>query len=666
MPLLNDLITTYDKEKDNDTFPEKIAPIAHEYGNADIQITVTEEGKFVSAAEVNKDQKMTLLAVTTGSQSRTNNAKELPHAINDKLIYLTKNIAEHCPLLSCKDNENVSYEIYTRQLEEWCNSAYSHPKARAVLRYVESNDVIGDLIGSGILKADQNGVLGCTGNVEKDRKYQKTSVALLVRFSVLSKDKGGICNTWEDTSLQASWSAYYLDCVSKINEKDLDGLAGKNIDMLPHDPGNTPNYPKKVLVGSGNAKLISVSNEENDKKNEINNMMNFEGERFTKETQRLQIGYITSQKIHNTLRWLMKTQSIRISAGGKDSENRCIICWDPAFQTADIYGAGLDLLNGTRINNDFVSGREYLRKAIRYGERTSTLQTGLTVAVFDAATTGRCTMVYYQKMMAREFFDRIESWYEKCSWYFGNWQHDSVSSPSVYMLARCAFGTEIKKNKNAYLDINEKMFKKTVQDIVMCVLNGQPLPEYIVRAIVTQASSPLKFDTYHEAILRVACAVIRQKLLVRSQKGDIEMDLNKESTDRSYLFGRILAVADAIEQKVLHQKGIDSDKNRVTNAIRLWSAYVNHPMTTWQELKTLLLPYELQLSAGYKVFYQKLLEEIVSKFDESDMGNLTKSNRALEPQYLLGFYLQRRELYTSQRDDATTESQLEDKVDVTD
>ena len=140
------------------------------------------------------------------------------------------------------------------------------------------------------------------------------------------------------------------------------------------------------------------------------------------------------------------------------------------------------------------------------------------------------------------------------------------------------------------------------------------------------------------------------------------MELNMESTDRSYLFGRILAVEDAIEQTVLDRKKNGSDSNRETNARRLWNAYVNHPMTTWQELKNLLLPYEAQLSAGSRVFYQKTLEEIVSRFEDADMSSLARSNRALDPQYLLGFYLQRRELKLGRKKEKTAGSEQENKT----
>ena len=638
MPLFNDLLRTYEEEKDSDVFLEKIAPVAHEYGQAEIEIKITEKGKFSDASAVDKDNKRTLLAITDDSQSRTGtSANQKPQAINDKLMFIAKDMAKHCPALADNDGENVSYTAYQKQLKAWCESEYEHPKAKAILKYVEENDVIEDLIKTGVLRANEQGVLGKTGSSDKDKKYQEDCMNKWVRFSVLSTGDGNP-HTWDDTTLIDSWSQYYTDFRNGNGHKDLDGVTGKNENFSPH-------YPKKILTGAANAKLISVSTSENA-------LLNFTGERFTDESQRLQIGSNTSQKVHNTLRWLIDTQSIRIFTGnfssgrGRNDCPRSIICWDPSFQTSGIYDAAVDLFAGRQYDNEFVSGRDRLEKAIFYGTKSSLMETGLTVAAFDAtsAKDGRFTMVFYQKMLAREFFDRLDNWYKQCSWYFGKRQNCAISSPSVFMLARCAFGTERGKNRQSYLDIDGKLFKETVQDIAVHILNGQALPEHIVRALVTQASEPMKFDAYHEPILRTACAAVRQRLLVRRQEGEAKMELNRESTDRSYLFGRILAVEDAIEQNVLDRKRNGSDSDRETNARRLWSAYVNHPMTTWQELKNLLLPYEAQLPAGSRVFYQKTLEEIVSRFEDADMSSLTRSNRALDPQYLLGFYLQRREL----------------------
>ena len=62
------------------------------------------------------------------------------------------------------------------------------------------------------------------------------------------------------------------------------------------------------------------------------------------------------------------------------------------------------------------------------------------------------------------------------------------------------------------------------------------------------------------------------------------------------------------------------------------------------------------------MFYQKTLEEIVSRFEDADMSSLARSNRALDPQYLLGFYLQRRELKLGRKKEKTAGSEQENKT----
>ena len=54
------------------------------------------------------------------------------------------------------------------------------------------------------------------------------------------------------------------------------------------------------------------------------------------------------------------------------------------------------------------------------------------------------------------------------------------------------------------------------------------------------------------------------------------MALNEAETDRSYLFGRVLAYAEELERCALREAG----ENRETNAQRLRFQYVQHPAKT--------------------------------------------------------------------------------------
>lgn len=111
------------------------------------------------------------------------------------------------------------------------------------------------------------------------------------------------------------------------------------------------------------------------------------------------------------------------------------------------------------------------------------------------------------------------------------------------------------------------------------------------------------------------------------------MTLNLENKDRSYLFGRLLAVLEKAERSTYAR-----DEDREPNAIRLQSAYVNHPLSTWQILENQLNPYFQRMRAGSRAFYKNIISEITEKLAEQDVEQL---NRSLSEMYLIGYYLQR-------------------------
>ena len=110
------------------------------------------------------------------------------------------------------------------------------------------------------------------------------------------------------------------------------------------------------------------------------------------------------------------------------------------------------------------------------------------------------------------------------------------------------------------------------------------------------------------------------------------MALDKNCSDRSYLFGRLLAIAEAVENSTY----TDEDR-RETNALRMQKAFSLRPMMTWRLLEEKLEPYYKQLSPGLYQYYRKMIQEITDKISASD-GNL---NQKLDDIYLLGYYHQR-------------------------
>lgn len=121
------------------------------------------------------------------------------------------------------------------------------------------------------------------------------------------------------------------------------------------------------------------------------------------------------------------------------------------------------------------------------------------------------------------------------------------------------------------------------------------------------------------------------------------MILDDTNHDRSYLFGRLLAIAEYAEASTYDR----TDGDRETNAIRLQAAFVNHPFKTWANIELALNPYFQKHSAGNRVRLKKMLTDIFSAIEDKDGAAL---DRPLTEDYLLGYYLQKKDLYTSKKD----------------
>ena len=118
------------------------------------------------------------------------------------------------------------------------------------------------------------------------------------------------------------------------------------------------------------------------------------------------------------------------------------------------------------------------------------------------------------------------------------------------------------------------------------------------------------------------------------------MALEENYHSRDYLYGRLLAVAERIEEDALNITG----EKRSTNAARLMQRFADQPAKTWLTLYKALDSYmqRLQVSpTGFLHSRKKELGEILEMFDREDYNN----NAPLSGEFLLGYYCQRQKRY---------------------
>ncbi|MCD8018685.1 MAG: type I-C CRISPR-associated protein Cas8c/Csd1 [Clostridiales bacterium] len=608
MSWMNMLYQTYEHNKQfagTTDGTAMLSVIAHMTANSHLEITINEAGEFLSASPVEKEDGRILIPVTEASASRSSGVA--PHALNDMLPYIAGDYISHVPEEQ-REKTGKKFQAYIKNLYLWKKSEFSHPKVRAIYKYISKENVIQDLITYRIIELDEN-------NLFKNEKisgqfYDK----VMVRFRVAGGNPTAPKATWKDTTLMECYTQYYLSVQS--GKKNICFITGNNSVI-------TNNHPKGIVAANYGAKLVSANDTTN---------FTFRG-RFTDADEACTVSYEASQKSHNALSWLAEKQGVLI--GMKDK--RTYICWNPKGKNIPFMDDPLcDEDDKEEITDTEEGYKKKLAMALQGYKNQLDDNDDIVIIGLDAATTGRLSIVCYDELKSSTFLSHLKDWNETCNWYFTKFTKDkrpyqTIYTPTAKQIIRCAYGTE----QGQFLDVGDKLLKEQVQRIYYCIIEKMALPKDIVHALMCRASDPqaYKIKSHYETVLSTACALIK-----KSKGGSVLMVLDEKNTDRSYLFGRLLAVAEVAEKNAM-----EANADRPTNATRMQTAFVNRPFSTWNNINNALNPYLQRLSVGSREYYEKWIQDIMCRFKEEDLKDM---NRNLKPEYLLGYYLQRKALYT--------------------
>ena len=548
---------------------EPLAPISHIMARPQIISTLDRSGNFVAAQVLDKNTPKIIIPATEESAGRTVKAAELPHPLCDYLRYLLP-------------QNQVEYQHYISQLSTWANSSHTHPKLHAVLNYVQGGTILENLRQAGI------------------DSEEKVMVCWVVNG--LGESLNGPC--WTDRTLMNAFIDYYRE--KRTDTPPALCMISGELEM----PAGQ--HPKGIVPISGNAKLISANDSSG---------FTYRG-RFDDAAQAATVGYAASQKAHSVLRWLVANQSV--SFGG-----RTFLCWNPqGIQVPRVTGP-MGRRSGTaqRAANPSQYQKQ-LREALSGWKEDLPQSAGVVIAAFDAATTGRLAVTYYNELLASDFLDRLHDWEVSCCWEDGPY---GIQSPSLFQIVSWAFGTP----RNGKAEMDDRILSQQMQRLVACRVDKAPFPLDIERALAEKASHLLLYEGENrQKLLFTACAAIR-KYHCDHLKEEWDMALDKNCSDRSYLFGRLLAIADAIENNTY----TDEDR-RETNAIRMQKAFTLRPMTTWSALWDKLRPYNKRLAQskpGLYRYYHSVIDDILNRLSPFD----PTLNQKLDDIYLLGYSHQR-------------------------
>lgn len=566
---------------------EPLVPISHQIINADIEITLNEAGDLLNACMIAKKNAAITAPLTEQSSGRTGDTT-CAHPLCDQVRFLTPQYPQ-------------KYEAYLTQLHQWENSPYSHPKLHAIARYVEKGTILKDLAEYGLIALDEDGF------------PIKEKQVVCWRVESGEEDETSAC--WKDKSLFQAFIDYYA---STKQEAPVFCMVSGTY-AVP-----ASQHPKKIINfnSCANAKLVSANDTSG---------FTYRG-RFTADAQAMTMGYETSQKIHNALHWLVATQGVPIG-------NRTFLCWNPNGIELPKPRAAFMRGNGEK-QIKYSDYRKALSETLRGWKETIPADAKAIVAAFGAATSGRLAVTYYSELIATDFLERLYNWDAACCWANGFY---GIQSPSLYQIVDCAFGTVRKNKDRTNLETDDRLKGQQLQRLLACRVDKQKMPNDIRQAVAGKASNLQIMDVQlRNKVLFTACAVLRKYYYDWYQEV-WDMALEPEKKDISYQYGRLLAVFEKIERDTYNK-----DESREPNAIRMQSVFANRPQYAsciiWEQLKKAYYP---KLKPSARGYYDYLIGQIIAQISDFPNG---EQNKTLRDTYLMGYYLQRNALYTSNTD----------------
>lgn len=622
-----------------------LLPICHITTQAQIEIAIDGAGNFLRAGLItDKRDASTIIPSTESSASRAG-SKPANHPLCDKLQYIAGDFREFGGSVTSGFAKEVEepYRSFVKTLKGWCQSEFAHPKAEAVLRYVEKRTVVQDLAKQKII------LMGDDGKFLEKKEVQREKDTADI-FSVINDQEQAFVRwiveipgdpepeIWKDKSLWDSWTNFYL---SDKTKEPFCFVTGKTAVL-------TSNHPKYLRREGDGAKLISSNDTSG---------FTFRG-RFLTDDQACNVSLEVSQKAHYALLWLISRQGYR-------KDDQAIVAWatsgaeipQPTDDPPSILDDS-DLISDESVPVDIRQDLAIkLKKKIAGYSQKIDPTTDVVVIGLDSATPGRLAITYYRELKSSDFLQRLDHWHETCTWLHryraievvdketGKAKYIYplfVGAPAPRDIAEAAYGKRV----------TDKLRKSTVERMLPCIIDGQPIPRDLVESTVRRASNRVgirdpqdKYESEWNKTLSVACALHKKY----HEKENYSMALDETRTTRDYLYGRLLALADSLEEWALNE----ARESRQTNAARLMQRFAERPFSTWRTIELALTPYKARLGGKSKK-RQWMIDEVMALFNPDDFTN----DKPLSGEFLLGYHSQREFLRPrdSQQQDETQEN----------
>ena len=588
-----------------------------------ISVKLDQDGSFYKA-EVMADNQTIIFPVTANSVARSG-SNPAPHPLVDKFSYYIPEVSQS------------QYDDFHKQLASWiayCEEGRVKEFLIKIQHFILQTDFLSSILQSLYGEHYQREGLKITYSDSDGKNKTVDLSAYFLEFSIVR------FNGFKDESV-TSYKELHQSYISFVRANQ-DNLGICNIS------GRTEQITNKHRGLMGNAKIISVSN-----KGEA-----YKG-RFKEREDVFSVGYETSEKIHLMIKYLLENKNSSTWLGS----SQYLINWfsddlanesqldivKPVFN--ELFEDDIDQKDSSvflkpnqvnkKIRSSFIKGRKLFGNDATYY-----------VAILNKTSNGRIALKYFRQLQVSQLLKNLESWQENYSWEpKTKVENYKFRTPTFSEIINAAYGVD----REQYLELDNDSFKSDqYQQLVTALIDGNPVPSTIVKKLETNIKQRQKYPNHWSQVQQISLAILHK------QYGrEFKPMLDHENTNRSYLFGRLLAIFELMELKKYEIENPNKDKkesNRITNAERYWNAYTSQPAKLMMNLVNKIKPYEEAVKLNAHGIFHKLDKEraeIVQLL--SPLMAKKDINDPLDYQFIFGYYAEKQFFYTKQEKNESEE-----------
>lgn len=589
-----------------------------------VEITIDEDGTFVTATYLPKDETI-IFPITEKSIVRS--SSPAAHPISDSLTYVTNTF------------DQKKHDIYLHEISSWQAYDSNNVFLKVIYQYVLKNTLIEDMVNAvwpnSTYTIEKKNIIVTYLENGKEKK-EKIPEKLFLTFKLQTK-----MGTDETVSTAQTLHQSYIDYVREMNRSKPQNICDISGELTYCSDKHRPLF--------GTAKLISVSNHKETYKGRIQD-----------GTKLISIGYETSQKIHNMIKFLsensntsvrLKNDSLFLSWSSQNiDEVKIDITEEQVFSKEDQNSDGeiFDISKGLeRYANDYTINEEQanvITNAISgyLKHKTYDFQNAhFFVAELSKVSNGRVSIKYFRELNMSDLADKLSTWYATTNWQYGTGQYKRIMSPSLYQIALRTYGHF--ENDRIVLRKDE-MVNNVIENLVRCIIDGQRIPLNIIQQMQHNLQKRVTYKNTWLNLVETACSLFKKYQWDYQQK-EVKSELDEHNKNRSYLYGRLAALYEAIELNA----SPENEKNKLTNMEKYWSQFMKYPAQTHEIIQLNIPPYRDRLkknSYGLYRYYDQYLGDIINDIEELGLTERER-NQSVDEEFIFGYYSQRKALYTA-------------------